>query len=67
LRSTKLITISLSPELYEKALKLAKEEDRTRSGIFREALRRYIKEKERQSSPQVLQSPYDLNRYPYQK
>jgi metal-responsive CopG/Arc/MetJ family transcriptional regulator len=45
MRTTKLITISLFPELLEEAEKLAKEEKRTRSEFFREAIRRYIEEK----------------------
>jgi metal-responsive CopG/Arc/MetJ family transcriptional regulator len=44
-RTTKLITISLLPELLDEAEKLAKEEKRTRSEFFREAIRRYIEEK----------------------
>lgn len=46
LRNTKLITISISPELFKKVDELAKEEDRTRSGIFREAFKRYLAERE---------------------
>jgi len=46
LRNTKLITISIMPELFEKLNKLAKEESRTRSELLREALRKYIVEKE---------------------
>lgn len=44
MRNTKLITISLPPDLYEKAGQRAKKEDRTRSGLFREALRRYLEQ-----------------------
>jgi len=46
LRSTKLITISIIPELLKKVNQLAKEENRTRSELFREALRRYVEEKD---------------------
>ena len=46
MRNTKLITISIMPELFEKLNKLAKEESRTRSELLREALRKYIVEKE---------------------
>jgi CopG family transcriptional regulator/antitoxin EndoAI len=46
LRNTKLITISILPELLEKLNDLAQEESRTRSELLREALRRYIAEKE---------------------
>lgn len=45
MRNTKLITISLYPELLAEAERLAKEEQRTRSEFFREAIRRYIEEK----------------------
>lgn len=50
MRNTKLITISLPPELFEKAGQRAKEEDRTRSGLLREALRRYLEPKSAGSS-----------------
>ncbi len=46
MRNTKLITISILPELLEKLNDLAQEESRTRSELLREALRRYIGEKE---------------------
>jgi CopG family transcriptional regulator/antitoxin EndoAI len=46
LRTTKLITISIFPELLEEAEKVAREENRTRSELIREALRRYIAERE---------------------
>lgn len=45
MRTTKLVTISLLPELLEEAEKLAKAEKRTRSEFFREAIRRYIEDK----------------------
>jgi CopG family transcriptional regulator/antitoxin EndoAI len=45
LRTSKLITISLLPELLEEAEKLAREEKRTRSELFREAIRKYIEDK----------------------
>jgi CopG family transcriptional regulator/antitoxin EndoAI len=45
-RTTKLITISIFPELLEEAEKVAREENRTRSELIREALRRYIAERE---------------------
>ncbi len=45
MRISKLVTISLLPELLEEAEKLAKAEKRTRSEFFREAIRRYIEEK----------------------
>ena len=45
MRTSKLISISLLPELIEEVERMAKEEKRTRSEFFREAIRRYIKEK----------------------
>jgi CopG family transcriptional regulator / antitoxin EndoAI len=45
LRTSKLITISLLPDLLEEAEKIAKEENRSRSELFREAIRRYIEDK----------------------
>jgi predicted transcriptional regulator len=41
MRTAKTISITLSPELLEKAQKIAEREDRTISELFREALRRY--------------------------
>lgn len=46
MRATKLVTISLSPNLLKKAEKAAKEENRTRSELLREALRRYLEDRE---------------------
>lgn len=46
MRTTKLITISIMPEFLEEIEKLAKEERRTKSELVREALRRYIAERE---------------------
>lgn len=45
MRTSKLVTISLLPELLEEVERLAKEEKRTRSEFFREAIRRYIEDK----------------------
>jgi metal-responsive CopG/Arc/MetJ family transcriptional regulator len=44
-RTSKLVTISLLPELLKEAERLAKEEKRTRSEFFREAIRKYIEDK----------------------
>jgi metal-responsive CopG/Arc/MetJ family transcriptional regulator len=41
-RTAKLLTISLPPDLYIVAERVAKEEGRTRSELFREALREYL-------------------------
>ena len=45
-RTTKTMTFSLPPKMVETIDKLIKEEGRTRSELLREALRRYIEEKE---------------------
>jgi CopG family transcriptional regulator/antitoxin EndoAI len=41
----KTITISLLPDLLDEAEELAKEEKRSRSELFREAIRKYIEDK----------------------
>jgi len=46
LRTTKLITISLPPELLKKIEKLARKENRTRSEFFRETVRQYLAKEE---------------------
>ena len=45
MRTTKTWTISLPPNLIREAERTAKEEDRTRSELVREALRVYIEER----------------------
>jgi CopG family transcriptional regulator / antitoxin EndoAI len=42
MRTTKVITVSLPPNLLKDAERLAREERRTRSELLREALREYI-------------------------
>jgi metal-responsive CopG/Arc/MetJ family transcriptional regulator len=44
--SRKLITISLPPPLVKKAEELAREENRTKSELLREALRFYVETKD---------------------
>jgi len=44
-RSTKILNISLSPELYNKIEKTAEEESRTKSDMIREAFRQYSSNK----------------------
>lgn len=44
-RTTKILSLSLPPELLKQANQVAKNEGRTKSELFREALRRYIQEK----------------------
>lgn len=45
MRITKILSLSLPPELLREAERIAKKEGRTKSELFREALRRYIQEK----------------------
>jgi len=42
MRTTKILSLSLPPELLREAEALAKRERRTKSELLREALRRYI-------------------------
>lgn len=46
-RSSKVLTVSLPQEMFKKAERIAKDENRTRSELFREALRQYIASRER--------------------
>lgn len=46
-RASKVLTVSLPQEMFKKAEKIAREENRTRSELFREALRQYISTRER--------------------
>jgi len=45
-RVTKTVSLSLPPEMYKKISALMKKEGRTRSELLREALRRYMEERE---------------------
>ncbi|MGA2339344.1 MAG: ribbon-helix-helix protein, CopG family [Terracidiphilus sp.] len=45
MRTTKVVSITLPPPLFEQAQALAKEENRTMSELMREALRRYQRER----------------------
>lgn len=47
-RTTKIATISLPPAMEEKITEIANKEGMTKSELVREALRRYIEEKELQ-------------------
>ena len=44
MRTTKVLSLSMPPALLLEAERLAKKEQRTKSELFREALRRYIQE-----------------------
>ena len=45
MRTTQTWTVSLPPKLIKEAERVAKEEDRTKSELVREALRMYIEER----------------------
>ena len=47
-RTTKIATISLPPAMEEKITEMANKEGMTKSELVRDALRRYIEEKELQ-------------------
>jgi len=46
MRTTKILSLSLPPELLKAAERAAKKEGRTKSELFREALRRYLQERQ---------------------
>jgi CopG family transcriptional regulator / antitoxin EndoAI len=46
LRTTKLVSFSIMPDFLREVEKVAKEENRTNSELIREALRRYIEDRE---------------------
>ena len=46
MRLTKLISFSILPDFLREVEKVAKEENRTKSELIREALRRYIEDRE---------------------
>jgi len=46
MRTSKILPISLPPEMLDNVNQLAKKEHRTKSELVREALRRYIEDKE---------------------
>jgi len=45
MRTTRILSLSLPPELVREAERIAKQEGRTKSELFREALRRYVEER----------------------
>lgn len=45
MRTSKILSLSLPPELLREADRVAKKEGRTKSELFREALRRYLQER----------------------
>ena len=44
-RTTKILSLSIPPELLRQAERIAKAEGRSKSELFREALRRYVEER----------------------
>ena len=45
MRTTRILSLSLPPDLIREAERVAKQEGRTQSELFREALRRYVEER----------------------
>ena len=45
MRTTRILSLSLPPDLLREAERVAKQEGRTKSELFREALRRYVEER----------------------
>ena len=43
-RTSRVFSLSIPPELFRQAGRVAKEEGRTKSELFREALRRHVEE-----------------------
>lgn len=46
MRTSKILSLSIPPTLLREAERLAKKEGRTKSELFREALRRYLQERQ---------------------
>ena len=45
MRTTRILSLSFPPDLVREAERVAKEEGRTKSELFREAFRRYVEER----------------------
>jgi len=45
MRTTRILSLSLPPDLIREVERVAKQEGRTKSELFREALRRYVEER----------------------
>jgi CopG family transcriptional regulator/antitoxin EndoAI len=56
------ITISLAPDLLRATDEIARQDNKPRSGIIREALALYLKERERQEMIRGYQEMAELNR-----
>jgi len=46
MRSTKVVSLSLPPDLAREVERVAKQEGRTKSELFREAFRRYVEDRQ---------------------
>lgn len=60
MRTTKSVTISLPPEQLKTAERLAKQQNRTMSELFREGLRRMEQEEQGRLSPAALAQFRDI-------
>ena len=56
------VTISLAPELLRATDEIARQDNKPRSGVIREALALYLKERERQEMIRGYQEMAELNR-----
>jgi CopG family transcriptional regulator/antitoxin EndoAI len=56
------ITISLAPDLLRAADEIARQDNKPRSGVIREALALYLKERERQEMIRGYREMAELNR-----
>jgi len=56
------ITISLAPELLRATDEIARQDNKPRSGVIREALALYLKERERQEMIKGYREMAELNR-----
>ena len=56
------ITISLAPELLRATDEIARQDNKPRSGVIREALALYLKERERQEMIRGYREMAELNR-----
>jgi CopG family transcriptional regulator / antitoxin EndoAI len=45
MRTTRILSLSIPPDLLREAERIAKQEGRTKSELFREALRHYVEER----------------------
>jgi metal-responsive CopG/Arc/MetJ family transcriptional regulator len=52
--ASRIINMTVPEELLREADEVAKAEGRTRSELFREAVRRYLKQRDKKDSTQVL-------------